>query len=94
MLISDYANLPENKSGFWIEKLYSESNQCSYLVFYEGYSCFNNSISEAKKNLVEHHEAIQAKHQEIVANCRKSLRRKAIYEWLKNLDENSLYIPH
>jgi hypothetical protein len=94
MLISDYANLPENKSGFWIEKLYSENNQCSFLVFYEGYSSFNNSISEAKKNLTEHHLNVQAKHQSIVASCRKSLRRKAVYEWLKNLDENQLYIRH
>jgi hypothetical protein len=53
MLISDFANLPENKSGFWIEKLYSENNQCSFLIYYNGKTCFDDSISKGKKRLIE-----------------------------------------
>lgn len=59
MLISDYANLPENKSGFWIQKQYNKSNQCSYLVFYQGYTCFGDSISKCKKDLEEHYQSIK-----------------------------------
>jgi hypothetical protein len=53
MLISQYANLLENKYGFWVEKLYSESGKCSYLVFYQGITEFCDSISEAKQKLID-----------------------------------------
>lgn len=51
MLISQYANLPENRNGFWVEKLYSETRQRSYLVYHRGLTEFRDSISEAKKAL-------------------------------------------
>ena len=51
MLVSDYASLPENKSGFWIQKQYGEIGQCSYLVFHQGMTELCDFISEAKKKL-------------------------------------------
>jgi hypothetical protein len=51
MLISQHANLPENRNGFWVEKLYNETHRCSYLVYYRGLTEFRDSISEAKKAL-------------------------------------------
>ena len=51
MLISQHANLPENRDGFWVEKLYNETHGCSYLVSHRGLTEFRDSISEAKKAL-------------------------------------------
>ena len=51
MLIQDFANLPENRSGFWVEKLYSNFNQCSYLVYHQGLTEFRDSISDAVNRL-------------------------------------------
>lgn len=56
MLISDYAALQENKSGFWVEKLYSESGKCSFLVHHQGLTEFRDFISEAKNNLRDRHK--------------------------------------
>ena len=51
MTIQDFAILPENKSGFWIQKQYGEDGHCTYLVFHQRMTEFCDSISEAKQKL-------------------------------------------
>ncbi len=51
MLISQYANLPENCDGFWVEKLHNKTHGCSFLVYHRGLTEFCDSISKAKKAL-------------------------------------------
>jgi hypothetical protein len=58
--VPEYAMLPENKSGFWIQKQYGETGRCTYLVFHEGMSEFRDSISDAKQRLRDRVHRIQA----------------------------------
>ncbi len=51
MTIQDFAILPENKSGFWVQKQYSEDGRCTYLVFHQRMTEFCDSISETKQKL-------------------------------------------
>jgi len=60
MLVADYANCPENRSGFWVQKQYSETGCCTYLVFHQGMTEFCDSISDAKQRLRDRHAHIQA----------------------------------
>ena len=56
MTIQDYANLPENKSGFWVEKLYGEkTGSCTYLVYHQGMTEFCDSITDAIQRLRDRH---------------------------------------
>ena len=57
MLVGQYALLPENKSGFWVEKKFRlDDTDFAYIVFHQGMAEFSNSISEAKQKLHERSE--------------------------------------
>ncbi len=56
--IPEYANLPENRSGFWTLKL--PYGSYAYVVLHQGMAEFSNSISEAKQILRDRYAHIQA----------------------------------
>ena len=68
MITSKYANLHENKSGFWVEKLYSGVGKCSYLVHHQCMTEFRDSISEAKNNLRDRYKKKVADRQFLLEN--------------------------
>lgn len=70
MLIQDFANLPENRSGFWVEKLYSSLGEVSYLVYHQGFTELRDSIFDAKQRL---------KHRNTLANVDSDKYRKEMY---------------
>lgn len=59
MLIPEYANLPENRSGFWTLKL-PYGDRYAYAVLHQGMAEFSNSISEARQTLRDRYAHAQA----------------------------------
>jgi hypothetical protein len=47
--IRDYANLPENLNGFWIEKI---DSIYPYLGYYRGCQSIGMTISDVKESLI------------------------------------------
>ena len=58
MTIEEYANLPENKSGFWVEKTISPYSFYPYRVYHNGFTTIAMTISEAKQKLHERSEKL------------------------------------
>lgn len=50
MLAGQYALLPENKAGFWVDKMFVDG-RLIYIVFHQGMAEFCDSISDAKQRL-------------------------------------------
>lgn len=72
MTIQDFAILPENRSGFWIQKQYSEDGYCTYLVFHQRMTEFCNSISEAKQKLRDRYSKSHCQSKNVLKLMRQS----------------------
>ena len=57
IMIAFYANLPENRSGFWVSKVI-DNGRLRYVVFHQGMAEWRDSISEAKQKLHERSEKL------------------------------------
>lgn len=81
MTIQDYAILPENKSGFWVQKQYSETGHCTYLVFHQRMTEFCDSISEAKQKLRDRYTQYLALRKVSDALYSKAMNHIAERQW-------------
>jgi hypothetical protein len=57
IVIAFYANLPENRSGFWVSKVI-DNGRLRYVVFHQGMSEWSYSITDAKQKLHERSEKL------------------------------------
>jgi len=53
MTIEDYANLPENRSGFWVEKSADLSPFYPFRLYYQRMAANAETISDGKRILLE-----------------------------------------
>ena len=57
IMIAFYANLPENRSGFWVSKVI-DNGRLRYVVFHQGMAECCDTITEAKQKLHERSEKL------------------------------------